>query len=227
MQHLLLLHGAIGAKDQLQPLDNLLKEKYITHTVNFNGHGETVTGNSFSIEGFAQDVLDYLEQNNIDQAAIFGYSMGGYVAVWMARHYPQTISKIVTLATKFHWDEAIAAKEIKMLDGNIIEEKIPAFANQLQLRHGHSHWKILLEETRILLQQLGSSNALQPGDYTHISTPCLLLLGDKDKMVTREETMAVQELLPRAKYMLLANTPHPFEQVDMQLLTGIIEEFVQ
>jgi esterase/lipase len=39
MKDILLLHGAIGAKDQLQPLADALKDRYIVHTLNFSGHG--------------------------------------------------------------------------------------------------------------------------------------------------------------------------------------------
>ncbi len=227
MHHVLLLHGAIGAREQLQPLADLLSKKYIIHTINFNGHGGTGSKNGFSIEGFAKDVLDYLQQNNIERVAVFGYSMGGYVGMWLARHHPHIITRIVTLATKFHWDEMIAAREIKMLDAATIEEKLPVFAQQLQLRHGSAHWRILLEKTKILLQQLGSNNALQLRDYKHILIPCLVLLGDKDKMVTREETIAVQEALPDGIYKLLPDTTHPIEQTNMKLLARSIEEFIQ
>src|SRR6478672_5186908 len=104
MQHLLLLHGAIGAKDQLQPLANALKDKYTLHTINFSGHGgEAFPNEPFSMELFANDVLHYMQQNNIEQVNIFGYSMGGYVAMYLAKHHPQKINKLITLATKFHW----------------------------------------------------------------------------------------------------------------------------
>nr|AUN35666.1 beta-ketoadipate enol-lactone hydrolase [uncultured bacterium] len=228
MQHLLLLHGAIGAKDQLQELADLLGTKYHIHTINFSGHGDALAGNNdFSIAGFANEVLSYMQQNKISVSAIFGYSMGGYVAMYMARNYPHTVSKIITLATKFHWDEAIAAKEVKMLDAATIEEKVPAFAEQLRQRHGKENWKILLGKTRDLLLQLGINNTLQLSDYSDISAPCLLLLGDKDKMVTKAETIAVQQALPNGDYRELANTHHPIEQVDRAILAGIIEEFLQ
>ncbi|MEO8768662.1 MAG: alpha/beta fold hydrolase [Ferruginibacter sp.] len=81
MKHLLLLHGAIGAKDQLDELANSLRSKYHVHTIDFNGHGGSpATDESFSIESFAHDVIKYLQENKINQVAIFGYSMGGYVA---------------------------------------------------------------------------------------------------------------------------------------------------
>lgn len=226
MQQILLLHGAIGSKDQLQPLADQLGKKYKVHTLDFNGHGENAASTYFSIEGFADDVLNYMTRNNISQTAIFGYSMGGYVAMWLGRYYPQTTSKIITLASKFYWDEAIAEKEMKLLDADTIDEKVPAFAEQLRERHGADNWKNLLEKTRSLLQQLGNKNALELSAYANISIPCLLLLGDRDNMVTAAETISVQHALPNAQYIQLTNTAHPIEQVDVQMLAGIIEDFV-
>jgi len=228
MQHLLLLHGAIGAKDQLEPLADSLKDKYIVHRFNFSGHGETAfQDDTFSIPYFAGNVLDYLRQNNIEQVTIFGYSMGGYVAMYLARFYPQMISRIVTLATKFYWNQAVAEKEIKMLDADKILEKLPAFARQLEKRHSPNDWKAVLNKTKEMLLQLGINNTLKLEDYTNISVPCLLLLGDKDKMITLEETVAVQRALANAEFKLLPDTAHPIEQVDISLLSSLIGGFVK
>jgi esterase/lipase len=81
MQHLILLHGAIGSKEQLHPLAETLNQYYTIHTLNFTRHGgENIPDKSFSIELFAKDVLRYMQQRNIENISIFGYSMGGYVA---------------------------------------------------------------------------------------------------------------------------------------------------
>jgi pimeloyl-ACP methyl ester carboxylesterase len=227
MQHLFLLHGAIGAKDQLESLANELKEKYIIHRINFSGHGgETFPNERFSIKLFAKNVLDYVTQNNIQQVNIFGYSMGGYVAMYLAKHHPQKINKVITLATKFQWDETIAAKEIKMLDAAVIEQKIPAFAAQLQQRHAPQDWKLLLERTAELLLSLGKSNTLQLIDYSDISTPSLLLLGDRDKMISTEETFAVYKQLPNAQLGMLPATSHPIEQANITTLSFFIQQFI-
>lgn len=222
MQNLLLLHGAIGAKDQLGELANLLSNNYTVHTIDFSGHGEkSAVDTIFSIENFATDVLDYMDKNSIGNTTVFGYSMGGYVAMWIAKYHPRRINRIVTLATKFEWDQTIAAKETKMLNATVIEEKVPAFARQLSQRHGAGKWKTVLEKTVDMLIRMGNKNPLSLEDYKNISTPCLLLLGDKDKMVSVEETLAVQKALPHAEYRLLLNTPHPIEQVNMETLAQL------
>lgn len=226
MKHLLLLHGAIGAKDQLEPLAASLKEHYTIHTLNFDGHGGASMPDTFSIPLFAKNVSDYCTASNISSVNIFGYSMGGYVAMYLAKHSPALVDKIVTLATKFHWDEPTAAKETKMLDAAVIAQKVPAFAAQLQQRHAPNHWTNVLEKTKDMLLQLGRQNTLQLSDYTDIKHSCLLMLGDRDKMVSLDETLAVYKTLPAGQLAVLPATPHPLEQVDLTLLATMIRRHV-
>lgn len=227
MKHLLLLHGAIGAKDQLEPLADLLKTTYHVHTLNFAGHGGAAMPlEPFSIPLFAKNVNDYCNAAGITTAEICGYSMGGYVAMYIAKQSPALVNKIITLATKFHWDDAIAAKETKMLDAAVIAQKVPAFAAQLQQRHAPNDWIQVLDKTKEMLLQLGRQNTLQLNDYSTIQTPCLIMLGDKDKMVTAEETLAVYRTLPAAQLCILPNTPHPLEQVNAELLAYHIMRFI-
>lgn len=227
MQHLLLLHGALGSKDQLEPLATALHNSYQIHTFNFSGHGgRPFSDKTFSIPLFSEQILAYLQEFNIDQINIFGYSMGGYAAMYLAKHHPEKVNTLVTLATKFHWDEKTAARELKMLDGTTIQEKVPAFAAQLQQRHAPNDWLHLLDKTKQLLTDLGNNNTLRPEDYATITTPSLVLLGDRDKMVTLEETLAVFKQLPNAQFGILPGTPHAFEQVNLSLLTHLINRFI-
>jgi hypothetical protein len=41
--------------------------------------------------------------------------------MWLAKNYPEKINRLITLATKFHWDEIIAAKEVKILNAEAME----------------------------------------------------------------------------------------------------------
>lgn len=227
MQHLILLHGAIGAADQLESLKDLLKKDFEVHLFNFSGHGgKPFPSENFSIASFSNEVLAYLDQNRIQSAHFFGYSMGGYVAMHLAKDQPSRVNKIVTLATKFQWDQEIAEREVKMLDAEKISEKLPAFAEQLRQRHAPNDWKIVLQKTIEMLIGLGNQNALQLKDYASISNQCLLLVGEKDKMVTQEETVEVYKALPNAKLMTIPDTSHSIEHVDVLMLAGIINEFL-
>ena len=180
----------------------------------------------FSIPLFAGDVLRYMKENQLEKTAIFGYSMGGYVGMYLAQNHPGKVSKLVTLATKYHWDGETAAREVKMLDPEKMEQKIPAFAATLRERHTPDAWKTVLQKTAEMMTALGADNTLKPEHYAAINTPVLLLLGDRDKMVSLDETCAVYQSLPVASLGILPGTPHPVEQVDAELLGFMIKKFI-
>jgi pimeloyl-ACP methyl ester carboxylesterase len=226
MKPLLLLHGAIGSKEQFAPLQNALSSGNTVFTINFPGHGGSPLAADFSIEHFANDVLRWMEEMKLEKISIFGYSMGGYVALFLAKNYPEKVEAVVTLGTKLHWDATIAAREIKMLQPNIIEQKLPAFAKELEERHQPEDWREVLNKTAMMLEKLGNDDVLPLQDFQQINCPVLLMLGDRDKMVTLEETVRVFKKFANAQLAVLPNTPHPIEQVDTELLAFHIRKFI-
>jgi pimeloyl-ACP methyl ester carboxylesterase len=227
MQSILLLHGAIGAADQLLQLQGELADSFSVHRLNFSGHGGSpYAAEPFSIKLFAAEVIAFLDKHQISSIHIFGYSMGGYVAMYLAKYHPERVNKIITLATKFNWDETIAANETKMLNADKIAQKLPDFAAALQKRHAPNDWKTVLEKTAAMLIDMGKGNPLKPGDYPEIQHPVLLMLGDRDKMVTLDETVEVYNKLPKAQLAILPNTTHPIEMVNQVRLAYEISSFL-
>lgn len=226
MQPLLLLHGAIGSMDQLLPLKHELSSEFDVYCFNFPGHGGDIPVESFSMADFAKATAEFIERHQLKNPIVFGYSMGGYVAVYLESIYPGTFQKIITLGTKYEWSEEIAAKEVKMLRPDVIEQKVPAFAQQLADRHGASEWKNVLHKTVAMLLELGKRPLLSNSVLQKINCPTLILLGEKDNMVSLEETQNVASALLRSRCEILPNTPHPIEQVDLKLLAEKIRTFV-
>lgn len=227
MQAVLFLHGAIGAAHQLLGLEEELADSFSVHRLNFSGHGGSpYAAAPFSIKLFASEVIEFLDKKEINNISIFGYSMGGYVAIYLAKYHPERVNKIITLATKFNWDETIAANETKMLNAQKIEEKLPDFAATLQKRHAPNNWKTVLEKTGAMLTKMGEDNPLKPADYPVIQHPLLLMLGDRDKMITLDETVNVYKLLPKAQLAILPNTSHPIEMVNTDRLAFEIRAFL-
>jgi pimeloyl-ACP methyl ester carboxylesterase len=221
---LLILHGAIGASHQLKAVAQELSGSYDVILFDFPGHGGSAfPAAPFSIPLFANATLAFIEEHNLRQLTIFGYSMGGYVAMYLAKHHPEAVSRIITLGTKFHWDEATAAREIKMLDADVITTKVPAFAAALAQLHAPNDWKEVLRRTAAMLTAMGQDNPLKPDDYKEIKANALIMLGDRDKMVTLEETAATYKALPAAQMAVLPGTPHPIEQVAPAMIARFLE----
>lgn len=212
--------------DQLLSLKSELSPYFDVYCFNFPGHGNSDPVESFSMQAFAKAIADFIEKHQLDKPMVFGYSMGGYVAVYLASLYPGIFQKIITLGTKYEWSEEIAAKETKMLRPEVIEEKVPAFAQQLAERHGHAEWKNLLHKTAAMLLALGKDPLLPVAVLQKIDCPTLVLIGEKDTMVSPQETQNAATALVNSQYQILPNTAHPIEQVDVKLLAEKIKAFL-
>lgn len=227
MKQIILLHGAIGAADQLEPLRNLLsKQNFEIFSFSFSGHGKTVFKNEFGIEVFAEELEHFILTNKLEGATIFGYSMGGFVALYLASKKPNLIGRIITLGTKFDWNKETALKESKMLNPESISSKVPKFAEALSNRHGEEQWKILLSKTAGMMINLAEKNLLSNEALTSIQCPVMLGLSDKDNMVSYDETRNVFTHLQNVSMYMLPNSKHPIEQVNTELLAQIILNFL-
>lgn len=226
MNKVLLLHGALGSETQLITLKKALEsEGFRVYTLNFSGHGGIPFRESFGIEAFSADVLEFLDSQQIKQVDIFGYSMGGYVALWFALHHPERVRKIITLGTKFDWSPDSAALEVQKLDPEKIAVKVPAFARLLEQRHAPQEWKTLTRKTSAMMLSLGDKPLLDELAIKAIEHPVLILLGDRDDMADKTYTMHVTSTLSKGIYRCLENTPHPIEKVELTLLLNHIQNF--
>ena len=215
---ILLLHGALGSKDQFKDLTSHLDPGIEVNTFNFSGHGGKPFSDSFSIEGFSDEVLQFLKENNISETMIFGYSMGGYVALNTALKLPQVVRRIFTLGTKFDWNPETAAKEIKMLNPEIIEAKVPRFADALKHRHGADKWKKLLRKTAEMMTAIGNGAVIDETDFSKIKQPVTIGIGTLDNMVTLEESSKIADLLQNGTLQIFEGFKHPIEQIDTKIL---------
>jgi pimeloyl-ACP methyl ester carboxylesterase len=220
---ILILHGALGSASQLEPVKSEIESKGMqVHSLNLSGHGGASFQDNFGIEQFAHDTLQYIKSHQFKQVDIFGYSMGGYVALWFAKQYPEIVGKIVTLGTKFDWSVESALQEVKKLNAEKILEKIPAFARILENRHAPNDWKMLLQKTADMMMALGKSPLLTKEVLITIQHPTLICLGDLDDMADRSYSEQVANFLPNGEFHLLENTAHPVEKVGLEKLTSLI-----
>lgn len=223
---LILLHGALGASAQFQPWIPLLTDAFDVHTLDFEGHGaQPFAGRGFAIPHFAENLEQYIHAKGLERPHVFGYSMGGYVALWLAARKPALLGKVFTFASKLGWTPEGAAREVKMLDVATILEKVPKFAQMLEARHHGNEWRQHLALTAEMMVGLGDAPALTAADYSKVAVPVRLGVGDRDTMVTLEETAAAYRLIPGAELLVLPNTPHPIEKMDPARICRQIVEF--
>ncbi|MEY3237833.1 MAG: hypothetical protein RI883_1934 [Bacteroidota bacterium] len=219
---IVLLHGALGSSKQLDPLKEKMHESFDVYSFNFEGHGGRPTDSDFSIALFVQNTLDFLKENNLVNCSFFGYSMGGYVALKLAQIHPEKVEEIITYGTKFDWTIEKAEKEVRMLNPEKIEEKIPRYADFLKQLHQPLDWKTVMNQTAKMMTTLGENPSLKEEDLKSITTKTTICVGSNDQMITIEESEKAANLLLNGELHVFEGFEHPIEKVDVNELANLI-----
>lgn len=224
----ILLHGALGSRAQLAPLAARLAPDRDAHPMELAGHGATALPSEgvLRVDRLAEAILVQMDGAGISTADFFGYSLGGYVALWLARHHPERVRRIVTLATKLHWTVGGASREVEMLDPATIRAKVPAFAERLAATHVAIGWEELLGAAAEMMTWMGENAPLTEETLRAIRHPVRHIVGDRDATVSVEECVRARGWLADAELEVLPRTPHPFERVPIERLAASVHEFL-
>ena len=223
---LMILHGALGCKEQFVEWKKALQEKYDCHSLDFSGHGSRAEEeNIFSIKLFSEELKNYIKQKNLKQPAVLGYSMGGYVALYTALFTEGFLGNIITVATKFDWSPESAKREAGYLQPKVMVEKVPLLVEQLRQRHG-THWKDVVNKTADMMLQLGEKPLITEQNINGIKNKIKFCVGDKDKMVSLEETSGMFKNAVNANFCVMPNTGHLPETMSVERIKFEVEEFL-
>ncbi|WP_310570636.1 alpha/beta fold hydrolase [Gemmatimonas sp.] len=222
---IVVLHGALGSAAQMQPMADALSAIGEVHCLELPGHGDTQLPDAatFSMATFANALRDAITLRGWHQPLVFGYSMGGYVALLLESLSPGTLGGIVTLGTKFEWTPDVAAGAAARLDAAVLQSKAPAFAEQLRVRHaGAGGWEQMMVRTAALLVALGATPLLTAETLASVQIPLRVAAGSRDDTLAEGEAGRLAALLPNATCTPLPDVPHPIERVPTALVVDLV-----
>lgn len=82
-----------------------------------------------------------------------------------------------------------------------------------------------MQKTAQMMLEMGTNPPLSAAEFEQIATPVLLTIGDKDQMVSIDETRHMTHLLPHAQCIVHKEVPHSIEQMDAAFLAQSIHNF--
>jgi 2-succinyl-6-hydroxy-2,4-cyclohexadiene-1-carboxylate synthase len=228
---LLLLHGFTGSGDSWASHIPAFAKQFSPITIDILGHGRSDSPQNhsrYTMPQVAANIIALLDEWQIDQAALLGYSMGGRLALYLACHYPTRFSQLILessspglpteaeRAARRQRDEALA----DWIEANDIEsfvarwEALPLWESQRQLSEEVRH---RLRQQRLQNNPVGLANSLrgmgtgaQPSLWPllpMLQLPTLLLAGELDgKFVAINEKMGA--LLPNGRLQIIPHAGH-------------------
>lgn len=214
---LILLHGAYMTVDAMGELLPGLAETRRVIAAEMQGHGRTADiDRPITYEQMADDTAALLRYLGIDRADVFGFSMGGGVALQLAVRHPDLVRKLVVASASFTSDGM--QPELHGMVPSITPEMFagsPIEAAYLEVAPDPGNFHGLVEK----LKKLDMTPFAWPAEGIRgIEAPAMIVVGDADA-IRLEHAVEMFRLLgggamgdlaglPRSQLVVLPGTAH-------------------
>lgn len=234
------LHGFLGNSVEFDQIAAQLPFSCLM--IDLPGHGETRFSDQYTIKNTAEAIVDLLNELEIDQANLVGYSMGGRLALYLALNHPKRFLKAVIesgspgLKTK---QERLARIDRDRTLANGIETDFDQFLinwyNQplFQSIKAHPEFEQMLKErsrnnpieVARSLREMGTG--MQPSLWEKLRShrnPLLLMVGEYDhKFVALNQEMAA--LCETAELSIVPDAGHNIHFEKLEVFIDRVQAF--
>lgn len=221
---LILLHGWGWHSGIWSPLIPYLADKFQLFIPDLPGFGKSpALTNSYTFES----IVPYLFERVPPKATWLGWSLGGLFAWWVAIHYPEKVSRLITVATS---PKFVSEKNWSGIPVSTLEKFSLNLTNNcnttlndflvLQLRGSSNQETRLTELQRQFISPnisalLGGLELLRTtdlrADLNKVAIPSLHIFGSLDKIVPVSVVNYLQPLLMNGNCEVMQRTGHvPF-----------------
>ncbi len=183
----------------------VLAETHRVIAVEMQGHGHTADiDREMTPANFADDVVALLGQLGIEQADLFGYSLGGCVSLEIVTRHPNLVRKLVLASTP-------TCREDLALDGQLAADRMPTAADgeewEVEYRRVAPHPDGFADLIARAGAMVGAIEDWPPEELRAIQAPTLILIGDRD-FISIEQAVKVHDLIPFAQLAILPDATH-------------------
>lgn len=179
---ILLLHGSFfTAHLAFDGMLKALKKERTVILVEMQGHGHTNDiDRELAVYGMGSDVVDLMLHLGYSTYDVFGWSMGGNTALWLAVHYPDLLNRVVVSganysAAEIAWEPGAYA----FMQNFPAEFKPPVLYDAYVGVAPEDNWVELVQKVkRFNLHYAGFSSS----DIVNCRVPMLIMYGDTDQV---------------------------------------------
>lgn len=189
-KNLILLHGNGENRSYFEHQLPAFSPHFHVYAIDTRGHGQSPRGRApFTLEQFALDLRDFMDERRIDRAHILGFSDGANIAMLFAMRFPERVDRLILnggnlrprgVKARFQWPIVMEYALCALL------ARIDARALPRRELLG-----LMVRQPNIAPKQLGA-----------IQAHTLVIAGTND-MIRPSETRRIYESLPHGELAIL------------------------
>lgn len=203
---LLLLHGNGEDGGYFVHQTEYFSRHYTVYALDTRGHGRSPRGaGPFTMARFAQDLLDFMDEQKLERAHLLGFSDGGNIALTFALLHPERVDRLVLNGANLDPGGVKPVIQIPIVLGYRLASLFAGRSPEARL-----HAEILglmVNEPRI-----------PPEALKELRLPVLVIAGTRD-MIREAHTRMIAGALPDSRLVLIpgdhfiaARNPEAFDQ---------------
>ncbi len=246
-QPLVVLHGVFGSSDNWITVGRRLSERYEVFLLDLNNHGRSYHHDALSYAVMADDVRRFVDQQNLENVALLGHSMGGKVAMQLALTQPEALSHLIVVdiaprAYPVHHDRILEGLRAIPLDTitqrnaaeAVLRDYVPeAPVRQFLLKNlyrndsGQFAWRFNLSVLHRDVAQIGRAI---PDDTVAEATPykgpALFIKGAQSDYVRPDDEADIARWFLNSRVEAVADAGHWVHAEQPEALLALVTDFV-
>lgn len=231
-----LLHGFCGSAAYWEELVPLLAENYRCIVPDLRGHGESPApqAEKYTMEQLADDLAILLEELQLEQAYVFGHSLGGYVTLSLAERYAERLAGFGLIHSTAYPDDEKGKVSRAGAMNTIRDKGLNAFLEGLVPRLFSPQHTVSKADKVNRAKEIGQGTNPNAAistiagmrdrpDRCHVLEqtliPVLLVAGTEDQIISQEKVFSVsgehieQQVIEGAGHMSMLENPHELAAV--------------
>jgi pimeloyl-ACP methyl ester carboxylesterase len=233
----LLLHAWAESRRSFDRLLGLLPATVHAIAIDQRGHGDADKPPvGYSLESLAEDVEAFMDARGISSAVLLGSSSGGYVAQQVAIRSPKRIAGLVLVGSPRTLRERPSfADDVEHLTDPIDVAWVRKSLTWFPIFHRVPRWYIddrVQDGVRIPAQVWresfnGFTAARPPTDVATITAPTLIVWGDRDELLTRDQEKRLVAAIPGSRLVVYEDTGHLVLWEQPEQLAADLTSFIE
>ncbi|OUC13709.1 MAG: 2-succinyl-6-hydroxy-2,4-cyclohexadiene-1-carboxylate synthase [Alkalinema sp. CACIAM 70d] len=221
------LHGFLGRGDDFSVIVKDCSQQFHCICMDLPGHGQSFDwpSNAYSMEKTATQVIAVLDRSAIHQTALYGYSMGGRLALYLACYFPDRVSQVFLESASPGLASEVERQERKARDSALaaeLQQDFPQFLDRwyqqplFQSLQQHPKFPEIYQKRQqnhpqgLAKSLISMGLGAQPNLWPHLpqlTQPIQLIAGEWDhKFIAIQQAMAQQ--LPNATCTIVPQAGH-------------------
>ncbi|WP_353642918.1 alpha/beta fold hydrolase [Mesorhizobium sp. WSM2239] len=216
---LVFVHGFTTTSEFWREQVDAFSTRHKVIRINLPGHGVSPRpeGRNYTVEAFADDVLEVYRALDIDEAILVGLSMGGTVAQRFTLAHPRRVRALVLVGATPHGlgEDVNVDNVLKAIDElgivqasqNVIERSFGSAADSELVDFAKT--EVAQTPAFVAREAIASLNASDSRDHLgEISVPTLVVVGKEDIITPPGESVSLAEGIPGSRLEVISDAGH-------------------